>query len=262
MALDQFYTKPEIAKKCCDLMDFNQYSSILEPSAGTGVFLDFLPPEKTKGIDLDPKRDDIEQCDYFKYKGTESLVIGNPPFGRVSSMAIKFFNYSATFADTIAFIIPRTFRRVSIQNKLSLDFHLVKDIEIPIGSFEPLSMKAKCCFQVWERRDKPREKIELEMTHPDFEVVSYITVDGKVAAPSNIDFAVRAYGGNIGQVSLDIDELAPKSWHFIRSPIAEDLIDRFEKLDYYPLASWTARQDSIGKGDLIYLYNKKFLTIL
>lgn len=262
MALDQFYTKPEIAKKCCDLMDFNQYSSILEPSAGTGVFLDFLPPEKTKGIDLDPKRDDIEQCDYFKYKGTESLVIGNPPFGRVSSMAIKFFNYSATFADTIAFIIPRTFRRVSIQNKLSLDFHLVKDIEIPIGSFEPLSMKAKCCFQVWERRDKPREKIELEMTHPDFEVVSYVTVDGKVAAPSNIDFAVRAYGGNIGQVSLDIDELAPKSWHFIRSPIAEDLIDRFEKLDYYPLASWTARQDSIGKGDLIYLYNKKFLTIL
>jgi len=243
-------------------MDFNQYSSILEPSAGTGVFLDFLPPEKTKGIDLDPKRDDIEQCDYFKYKGTESLVIGNPPFGRVSSMAIKFFNYSATFADTIAFIIPRTFRRVSIQNKLSLDFHLVKDVEIPIGSFEPLSMKAKCCFQVWERRDKPREKIELEMTHPDFEVVSYVTVDGKVAAPSNIDFAVRAYGGNIGQVSLDIDELAPKSWHFIRSPIAEDLIDRFEKLDYYPLASWTARQDSIGKGDLIYLYNKKFLTIL
>ncbi len=261
MALDQFYTKPEIARECCSLVDLEKYGSILEPSAGQGVFLDFLP-SFAEGLDIDPKREDIKQGDFFDYKGHAELVIGNPPFGRVSSMAIKFFNYSATFADTIAFIIPRTFRRVSIQNKLSLDFHLVKDVEIPMGSFEPLSMKAKCCFQVWERRDKPREKIELEMTHPDFEVVSYITVDGKVAAPSNIDFAVRAYGGNIGQVSLDIDELAPKSWHFIRSPIAEDLIDRFEKLDYYPLASWTARQDSIGKGDLIYLYNKKFLTIL
>jgi len=258
MTLDQFYTKPEIAKKCCDLMDFNQYSSILEPSAGAGAFLDFLPPEKTKGIDLYPKRDDIEQCDYFKYKGTESLVIGNPPFGRVSSMAIKFFNYSATFADTIAFIIPRTFRRVSIQNKLNLYFHLIEDIEIPMGSFEPTTMKAKCCFQIWKRQDSSREKTTLSLTHTDFEVVSYVSKNGKVFAPDNVDFAVRAYGGNVGTVSLNIDELAPKSWHFIRSPIAEDIIDNFEQLDYYPLASWTARQDSIGKGDLIYLYNQKF----
>ena len=260
MNLDQFYTKPEIAKRCCDLMDLNKYDTILEPSAGTGVFLDFLPPEKTKGIDIEPKREDIEQYDYFKYKGTESLVIGNPPFGRVSSLAIKFFNHSATFTDTIAFIIPRTFRRVSIQNKLDLNFHLVEDLELPTGSFEPASMKAKCCFQVWERKDIKRTKVELAMTHPDFEVVSYITINGKVAAPPDIDFAIRAYGGNVGQISLDVEELAPKSWHFIRSPIAEDIIDNFEKLDYYPLAGWTARQDSIGKGELIYLYNKKFST--
>ena len=258
MALDQFYTKPEVAKLCCDLMDFSKYESVLEPSAGTGAFLDFLPSEKTNALDIDPKREGIEEGDFLKYKGTESLVIGNPPFGRVSSMAIKFFNHSATFADTIAFIIPRTFRRVSIQNKLDLNFHLVEDIEIPTGSFEPISMKAKCCFQVWERKDIPREKVELQMTHSDFEVLSYITVNGKVAAPPDVDFAIRAYGGNVGQISLDIEELAPKSWHFIRSPKAEDIIDRFEELDYYPLASWTARQDSIGKGELIMLYNKKY----
>ena len=94
------------------------------------------------------------------------------------------------------------------------------------------------------------------MTHPDVEVLSYKTVNGKVQAPDNVDFAVRAYGSNIGTISFDIDEIAPKSFHFIRSPIAEDIIDNFEHLEYYPLASWTARQDSIGKGELILLYNQ------
>ena len=133
MSLDQFYTKPEVAKLCCDLIDFSEYEKILEPSAGTGVFLDLLPSEKRVGIDLDPKHDEIVEQDFFLYKGTENLVIGNPPFGRVSSLAIKFFNHAATFADTIAFIIPRTFRRVSVQNKLNLHFHLVEGIKDPVG---------------------------------------------------------------------------------------------------------------------------------
>ena len=71
----------------------------------------------------------------------------------------------------------------------------------------------------------------------------------------DIDFAIRAYGSNIGQISFDIEQLAPKSWHFIKA-INERCIDIFPNLDYYPMASWTARQDSIGKADLIYLYNK------
>lgn len=256
MSIDKFYTKPWVAKMCCELLDLTEYSHILEPSAGAGAFLPYLPSDKTEAIDLEPDADGITQMDFFDYKGNPDLVIGNPPFGRVSSLAIKFFNHAATFTDTIAFIIPRTFRRVSVQNKLDLNFHLSLDAEIPMGSFEPETMKAKCCFQVWKRKEYKREKIELPMTHPDFEVLSYKTVNGKVQAPDNVDFAIRAYGSNIGSISFDIDEIAPKSFHFIRSPIAEDIIDNFEHLEYYPLASWTARQDSIGKGELILLYNQ------
>jgi hypothetical protein len=258
MNLDKFYTKPEIAKQCCDLIDFSKYSSVLEPSAGAGAFLSFLP-NNTKAIDLEPDNNKIDKQDFFTYKGTEELVIGNPPFGRVSSLAVKFFNHAAGFANTIAFIIPRTFRRVSVQNKLDLNFHLVEDIEIPMGSFIPESTKAKCCFQVWERRSYRRSLVVLDLTHKDFEVLSYKTIGGKVFAPDNVDFAIRAYGGNCGQISMEIETLAPKSWHFIRSDKSEILIDRFATLDYYPLASWTSRQDSIGKADLIYLYSQKFL---
>jgi hypothetical protein len=242
---------------CCEAIDLSQYASVLEPSAGAGAFLPYLP-DNTCAIDLEPDSSNITKQDFFTYKGTEELVIGNPPFGRVSSLAIQFFNHAATFANTIAFIIPRTFRRVSVQNKLSLDFHLVEDIDIPVGSFEPASMKAKCCFQVWERRSVPRQKINLPLEHSDFEVLSYKTIDGAVCAPENVDFAVRAYGGNCGQISLDIEDLAPKSWHFIRAENPEVILERMESLDYYPLAAWTARQDSIGKAELIYLYTEKF----
>ena len=37
-----------------------------------------------------------------------------PPFGKVSSLAIRFFNKCAQFSDVIAFIIPRTFNKVSV----------------------------------------------------------------------------------------------------------------------------------------------------
>ena len=51
--------------------------------------------------------------------------LGNPPFGKNCSLAIKFFNKAAEFADLIAFIIPRTFKRISIQNKLNLNFSFI-----------------------------------------------------------------------------------------------------------------------------------------
>ena len=257
MDLDKFYTRPEVAELCCSYIDFSKYDSVLEPSAGNGAFLPFLP-NYTKAVDISPDVPEILEQDFLTYTGTEKLVIGNPPFGRVSSLAIKFFNHSATFAEAIAFIIPRTFRRISVQNKLDLNFHLVQDIELPVGSFFPATMQAKCCFQVWERKDYKRTKVELPMLHNDFKVMSYVTVAGSVQAPEGADFAIRAYGGNCGQISLDIEDLAPKSWHFIKSDKAEEIIENFEQLDYYPLASWTARQDSVGKGELIWLYTQKF----
>jgi len=60
------------------------------------------------------------------------IVIGNPPFGKNSSLVINFFNKSAEFADVITFILPKTFKRVSIQNKLNLNFILIYNEDIPL----------------------------------------------------------------------------------------------------------------------------------
>ena len=69
------------------------------------------------------------------------------------------------------------------------------------------------------------------------------------------DFAIRAYGGKCGEIiNTDLETLRPKSWHWIKSNINKNtLMERFTTLDY-TLSLDTARQNSIGRGDLVRLY--------
>lgn len=86
----------------------NDYDIHLEPSAGTGSFYNIMDKNKKLGLDIEPKTKDIHKIDFFDYKPEKDkkyLVIGNPPFGKISSLAVKFFNKSAEFADCIAFQI-------------------------------------------------------------------------------------------------------------------------------------------------------------
>jgi hypothetical protein len=265
--LDKFYTIPTCSKKCidkiCELYDIKKWDLIVEPSAGNGSFLNQIPSNNKIGIDISPEQPNIIKQDFFDYSPpsnkTNILVIGNPPFGRVSSLAIKFFNYSATWANVIAFIIPRTFRKISVQNKLDNMFHLVYDEEISNNPccFSP-QMMVKCCFQIWEKKKTKRQVIDLPTTHTDWEFLKLGPNDtnGQPTPPTTADFAMRAYGGNIGEIRTDgLNELRPKSWHWFVSKIDTNiLIDGFNKLDYSNSLN-TARQNSMGKAELVALYS-------
>jgi len=276
--LDKFYTIPSISAECINIVgskyDWSLWDLVLEPSAGKGSFLLQIPSDKKIGIDIEPCHEDIQKCDFFNYiplpsdilnekktKLPRILVIGNPPFGKVSSIAIKFFNHGAKWAEVIAFIIPRTFRRISVQNKLNKNFHLVHDNEIPTYpcSFSP-PMMVKCCFQIWEKRKDLRPIIKLDTTHTDWDFLPFGPLDdkGQPTPPDGADFSIRAYGGKCGEIKYTEEELKtlrPKSWHWIKSRINKDiLISRFNILDYSNSLN-TARQNSMGKGELVSLYN-------
>lgn len=268
--LDKFYTVPSIAEKCLSQIgsryDWATWGLVVEPSAGNGSFLTRIPTTHKIGIDISPDHTDIVQQDFFTYTPPRNsgkiLVVGNPPFGRVSSLAIKFFQHASTWADVIAFIIPRTFRRVSVQNKLPTNFHLVFDEDIPMSpcSFQP-PMMAKCCFQIWEKSESVRPIVELSTTHADWEFLSFRPKDanGQPTPPLGADFAIRAYGGKCGEiVDTGLELLRPKSWHWIKARIAKSiLMERFTTLDY-SLSLDTARQNSIGRGELVRLYSDAY----
>jgi hypothetical protein len=267
--LDKFYTVPSVAKDCLqtlgDQYSWESWDLVLEPSAGNGSFFLQIPTSKKLGIDLAPEHSQLQTQDFFTFVPSVSgriLVVGNPPFGKVSSLAVKFFNHAATFASVIAFIVPRTFRRRSVQTKLNASFHLLQDIEIPLEpcAFSP-PMMAKCCFQIWEKSEQTRVIEELPLIHPHWTFLSYGPLDasGQPTPPQNADFAIRAYGGKCGELcTLQLATLRPKSWHWIKATIDVNvLMQRFQSLDY-SVSQDTARQNSIGRGELVHLYSEQF----
>ena len=269
VGLDQFYTNPDVAKQCLTTIEtkfpWNSWKYVVEPSAGNGSFYTQIPFSNKIGIDISPEHESIIKMNFFDYSPSDTsniLVVGNPPFGRVCSLAIDFFNHSAKWCSVIAFIIPKTFRRISIQNRLDLGFHLVHDNDIPSDpcSFTP-PMMVKCCFQIWEKRSTQRSIIKLETTHNDWTFLSFGPLDDKnqPTPPTGADFAILAYGGKCGRiVTTGLSQLRPKSWHWIKANINQDeLIRRFNTLDY-SIGNDTARQNSMGRGELVKIYTEQY----
>ena len=263
--LDQFYTNTDIAKlyyqKLQEKINLDDFDILLEPSAGNGSFYSLLPECKRIGLDIMPKYEGVIPMDFFHYnpdKTKKYLALGNPPFGKISSLAVKFFNRCAEFCDCIAFIIPRTFKRVSIQNQLNMNFELIynEDLSINPCCFTP-KMSAKCCFQIWTKSSIPRQPVIYDKTHPDFNFIKMGPKDenNQPTPPSGADFAMKAYGSNCGEIKeYNLQDLRPKSWHWIKSNIdIIELKNRFNKLDY-SMSKDTVRQDSLGQQELIYLY--------
>lgn len=170
--LDQYYTNPDIAKLCFDKV-INLYQSkfdiYIEPSAGDGSFFNLLPSNRV-GYDLDPKHHEVIMQDYLKincdiFSNKKVITIGNPTFGKNSSLAVKFFNKSAEHSSVIAFILPKTFKKVSIQNKLNVNFRLIKTFDLPKNSFilNNQTYDVPCCFQIWQKSNKKRCKIYIKI---------------------------------------------------------------------------------------------------
>ena len=259
--LDQFFTNSDIVDSCISTINFNDYDIIIEPSAGDGAFYNKIIGEKI-GIDLDPKIEGLIQQYYLTFNrfiefniDKKILVIGNPPFGKNSSLAIRFFNHSAIFADTIAFILPRTFRKASVINRLSEKFNLVLETKLPKNSFHLPSGKVydvPCVWQVW-KLGTIRSKIQTKTKHKDFEFVEN---------KSDADFVVQRVGAGAGNTHTNFAK-AKASHYWIKGNDSVYQIMRKIDWDYEDSPKYnTAGNPSITKDDLIKEYSKKRLAIV
>jgi len=261
--LDQYYTHRHVAQVCLSKLNYDDYDVIVEPSAGDGSFFDFLPADKRVGIDLKPAGVFIQTGNFFDWKfdsNKKYLVVGNPPFGKNSSMAKKFFNHAAEFADTIAFILPRTFRKISVINQLDNQFLLEHEEILPKDSFylpDGQACDIPCIFQIWKRGDYQRNKIFLPTTHDDFSFVK------KELA----DFAIRRVGVRAGKVFLDFGKCSVPSHYFIKqhNKFVANIFENLwhtkwnYKADRAKISSkWdTAGNPSLAKTELIEAYTQQ-----
>ena len=169
---DQFYTNERVATECVErvieLLPVTREYRWVEPSAGNGVFLRSLPASfDSIGVDIEPKAKGILSQDYLTWQPPmgKSIVFGNPPFGRQSSLAKAFISKSCAFATVIAFILPKSFTKPSMVRAFDRTFHLLQSTELEKNSFvvngEPYDVP--CVFQIWQKRETERlleEKIE------------------------------------------------------------------------------------------------------
>jgi len=254
--LDQFFTNSDIVDSCIDTINFTDYDITIEPSAGDGAFYNKIIGEKI-GIDLDPKIEGLIHQDYLTFNrfiefniDKKILVIGNPPFGKNSSLALKFFNHSAIFADTIAFILPRTFRKASVINRLSERFNLVLETKLPKNSFHLPDGKVydvPCVWQVW-KLGTIRSKIQTKTKHKDFQFVEN---------KSDANFVVQRVGAGAGNTHKNFTK-AKASHYWIKGNDNVYQIMQEMNWDYDDSPKYdTAGNPSITKDDLIKKYIKR-----
>lgn len=256
--LDQFYTRPEIAQRCVaraeEIIGPTDARTLwVEPSAGDGAFLGALPRESV-GIDIAPAAEGIVRADFLDWRPERLegrvVAIGNPPFGKNSSLAIKFFNHAAGFADYVAFIVPRTFEKESTKRKLASHMELV--LEDPLGpecfTLDGVPYDVPTVFQVWRKGAGPRLREREATRHPDFDFVR--TAQGA-------DFAFQRVGARAGLVSLEGLRKSPQSHYFIRvRNHALDVMHVLQSIDWSTLKHRTAGNPSIGKSELVSEYRR------
>tara|TARA_Y100000389_G_C17468880_1_gene528369 strand:- start:4244 stop:5089 length:846 start_codon:yes stop_codon:yes gene_type:complete len=255
--IDKYYTKPAIVHSCINYIkvniDIQNSDTIIEPSAGDGAFIQNIKTLSKNCIfyDLEPEHSEIIQQDFLHYNhpinDSEVHVIGNPPFGRQSSTAIKFIKKACTFSNSISFILPRSFKKESMKKHFHLNFHLIFEWDIPDNSFtvEGKIHDVPCVFQIWVRKKEPRPQ-NVKLTP-----INYIFVK-KDACP---DIAFRRVGVYAGKIDTNIENKSSQSHYFIKfTNFNSELYDRLSNIRF-DCSSNTVGPRSISKQELISLYN-------
>lgn len=272
--LDQFYTNPTVAKYCYEklksMINLEQYSIVLEPSAGDGSFFNLFPKKRRLGLDLDPKGSEIVEMNFFDYnpKMNNIITIGNPPFGKRSKLAIEFFNHATNFSDTIAFIVPLQWQKWSVHSKLNKKYRLVYDEKLPKDSFifEGNPYDVRCCFQIWTKRDDLLKETNYrildkpKISHEDFEMYLYNnTRQAEKFFYYDWDFAVPRQGYQDYNLRVTDEKECNRKiqWIFFKAK-NKKILKRLKSIDFVKLSLKNTSTPGWGKADLIEEYVKNF----
>ena len=268
--LDQFFTSSVLALKCIQeleqVVDLDDYEQILEPSAGSGRFLDHLPSSRTLGIDINPRDSRVQCQDFFTWSfptNSKLLVVGNPPFGQRGALAVKFIDHAMIFADTVAFILPRSFNKFTFQNRVNQNFHLIHSSNhSDIFDYEGEEATVSVVFQVWQRSAKKRDLVTPSKTHAHFEMkhahMSRIDDHKRADLLDFADLALPQVGAKF--IPVDPETVTKGSYWFLKLT-DEAFPEAFDELDFSFLEGKNTAHTSLSKADIVKAYNDSLIRL-
>ena len=260
--IDKYYTKLSVVKQCINLIkkyiNISNNDLIIEPSAGNGSFIENIKKLSTnyKFYDLEPEHVEIEKQDFLKldcreikqkYKNIH--IIGNPPFGRQASLAIKFIKKCCLFSNSISFILPKSFKKDSMKKFFDRNYHLIHEIDLPENSFlvNINEHDVPCVFQIWQYKEEIRNEIEKK-----------IPLNFKfVKKEGNPDISFRRVGVNAGNITTEISDKSFQSHYFIKFTNNKTIDENIRNLKSIQFNfNNTVGPRSISKPELINEFNK------
>lgn len=261
-SIDKFYTKQSVVNQCIKYIkkyiNIKEDDLIIEPSAGNGAFLKKIKTiaNNYKFYDIIPENDEITKKDFLKFNYDKVLtnytnihIIGNPPFGRQSSLAIQFIKKCCEFAKSISFVLPKSFKKDSMKKHFSQNYHLIFETDLPEKSFlvNDEETDVPCIFQIWKYKTKKRDIVK-KLDPINFKFVT------KLDDP---DISFRRVGVNAGNISVDIKDNSVQSHYFIKFTNKQPLKQNLKKLKSIEfMGDNTVGPKSISKQELIKEFNK------
>lgn len=261
--IDKYYTKSIIVKQCIDLVkghiNISKKDLIIEPSAGNGSFIELIKTlsNNCRFYDLEPEHKDVHKQDFLildltdvkqKYKNIH--IIGNPPFGRQASLAIKFIKKCCELdVSSISFILPKSFKKDSMKKHFSSHYHLIFEIDLMENSFlvNDIESDVPCIFQIWQYRDEERKQIK------NIEPINFKFVK----KADNPDISFRRVGVNASIITKEIDDKSEQSHYFIKFINNKTIDENIKKLKEIKFEfNNTVGPKSISKPELIKEFNK------
>jgi predicted RNA methylase len=257
---EQYYTpKPlalELVEHIENVLGSLAGKTILEPAGGTGAFIDAVQAKGVANVisfDIEPLHELVSLGDFLEQEIKESnlITVSNPPFGRNNSLSIPFFNHAVKVSDAICFIVPRSWRKWSVTNRLDLGFELALDLDIDIDYVDavgtPLSSKnlLATCFQIWKKADSPRGLVRVT----DKGIIEKVS-------PELADVSLTIFGYGCGKVKTQFEPVANTTQMFLKLKHPQALA-ALESVDYSKFFKNTAYTEALSLQEINYLLNEE-----
>ena len=257
---EQFYTPSQIAlsviERACRHIDNPKSRVFLEPAGGTGTFIGGAQEfgfENFVSMDIEPKHPLVQKSDFLQsdLNLQNAVCITNPPFGRNNSLSVPFFNKAAAHSDLIAFIVPRSWRKWSVLNRLDLGFELVDDWNLEIDYVNDQGMQThgvgnlRTCVQVWRRAEN---FLRVPIKIPDYGVIEKTT-------PQLADVSLTLFGYGCGTVKENFPRVPNTTQTFLKLNHPRAL-EALKAVDFSKFFNHTAFTEALGMQEINYLINE------
>ena len=260
---DKYYTSPELAEYCVkktkEIIGEDNITEYIEPSAGSGVFLEYFD-KPYLAYDIEPESDKVIKQDWLTldldYKKGR-CVIGNPPFGSKNTLSVKFFKKAVNVCDYISFILPISQLN---NNQQMYEFDLVHSEDLGLRHYSDRYLH--CCFNIYKR---PSNGLNKKNNYKLKDVViKENRRTGQQIDSGNYDIGICSFGsGIIGRIPTYVGQYAKEFYFKINNDVfREEIIELIKTTDWeHDVCNGISGQTNLAQWQ-VYKYLKEKITEL